>query len=289
MKKIILTFAVCICMVFLSHAQECEVVPFKSLGIMYPAMQIDLLEKEPLDLSRFNLLAPQVKNLSSDSAYKAYIAPSDSSIMVFLVDDQISFFKFCSSKIECDTMQLYIEQNIIEEFTRLQPAGIFQGSVAEADSLIHYIVQKIKDIYPPLPSELAERSEISFSSAVYTMVKSSEGEYIDYAGKIIPVSSLCIYNRNGRNLYFCDLIDSVRQCGADFRQESSTSLKPSVYRITSPGTRYRAFDMNGNFIRSGTWHENSADEFHTPVIVRFENGVAVPLYKKNNDLFGSAL
>ena len=277
MRKVVFTFAVCVCMVILSHAQKCEVVPFKTLGMMYPAMQIDLLEKKTLDLSKFYLLTPQVKNLSSDSVYKAYMAPSDSSIMVFLVDDQISFFKFCSSKNECDTMQLYIEQNIIDEFARLQSAGIFQGSAAEADSLIHYIIQKIKDIYPPLPAEFTSPSDFSFSSAVYTMIKSPEGEYVDYAGKIIPVSSLCIYNRNERNLYFCDLIDSVRQCGADFRQETPASLK-SVRRTVLPEAKYRAFDMNGTFIRSGTWPENSADKFRTPAIIRFENGAAVPLY-----------
>ena len=278
MKKVVFKFLAVLFLVNPLQAQECEVEPFKTLGIMYPAMQIDLLEKEPLDLSRFNLLTPQVKNLSSDSSYKSYIAPSDSSIMVFLVDDQISFFKFCSSKNECDTMGLYIEQSIIDEFIRLQPSGIFQGTAAEADSLIHYIVQKIKDIYPPLPSGSAKVSDFSFSSAVYTMIKSPEGEYIDYAGKIIPVSSLCFYSRNGKDLNFCDLIDTVRQCGADFRQESSTSLKPSGYRMVSPGTKYRAFDMNGNLIHDGVWHKNAAAKFRTPTIIRFENGPAVPVY-----------
>lgn len=171
-------------------------------------------------------------------------------------------------------MQLYIEQNVIEEFIRLQTAGIFQESAAEADSLIHYIVQKIKDIYPPLPSEFAEHSETSFSSAVYTTIKSSEGGYIDYAGKIIPVSSLCIYNRNDRNLYFCDLIDSVRQCGANFRQETPTILN-SMRRAVSPGVKYRVFDMNGNFIRGGVWREEYSNVFRTPVVVQFDNGVTV--------------
>lgn len=63
MKKFVLTFAAILFVVIQLQAQECEIIPFKSLGMMYPAMQIDLLEKKPLDLSRFNLLTPQVKNL----------------------------------------------------------------------------------------------------------------------------------------------------------------------------------------------------------------------------------
>ena len=46
------------------------------------------------------------------------------------------------------------------------------------------------------------------------------------------------------------------------------------------GMRFRAFDLNGNLIRSGKWREEYADEFRTPTIVRFENGLAVPLPRK---------
>jgi len=46
-------------------------------------------------------------------------------------------------------------------------------------------------------------------------------------------------------------------------------------RAALPGMRFRAFDLNGNLIRSGKWREEYADEFRTPTIVRFENGVSV--------------
>lgn len=87
MRKVIFTFAVCVCMVISSHAQKCEVARADKQGIMYPTTQINLFDEYRLDLSKINLLEPSVKNLSADSAYRAYIAPSDSTIMVFLVDD----------------------------------------------------------------------------------------------------------------------------------------------------------------------------------------------------------
>ena len=274
MKKIIFAFMVCICMVILSHAQTCEVTKSDKLGIMYPATQINLPEKYYLDISRTKKLDSLTKKFyAMDSSYWAYIPRSDTSIMVFLAKEVVSFFKICSSKGECDSLAhfFYIDNLIVEEFNQLQSVGIFQGSVAEADSLSRYIVKKIRDVYgDSLPLK------ISFSGAVYTTFKAPKSG--DGAGFTNPVSSLCFYDRNGKDLNFCDLIDTVRQCGADFRQESSTSLKPSGYRMVSPGTKYRAFDMNGNLIHDGVWHKNAAAKFRTPTIIRFENGLAVPVY-----------
>lgn len=272
MRKFILTFAACVCMVILSHAQECEVISYKALDMMYPAMQIDLFKGRGLDLSKVSLINPPVKNLSLNKHYSAYIAPSDSAIMVFLFDNQISFFQLCFSKTECDSLigTLYIEDLIIEEFNRLQPAGVFQGSAAEADSTIHYIVQKIKDMYG---GSFPPDKKFPFSNAVYTLMRNANGEFTEYAGKINPVSSLCIYN----NYNVCSLIDTVRQCGADFVKGSTTALKSPVQHETLSGTKFQAFDMNGNFIRSGSWRENSADKFRTPAIIRFENGFTVQL------------
>lgn len=276
MKKLILAFFACFCLFSHALAQDCEVVPFKTLGLMYPATQIDLFEKPLLDLSKLSLLDPPVKNLSLNSAYKAYVAPSDSSIMVFLVEDQISFFKFCSSKTECDTTPLYIENFIIEELARLQRAGVFQGTAAEADSRIRHIVQKMKDYYGETPPD-----KFSFYGAFYSQKYNSDGEYEEYAGFMLPVSALCSYKRNGLAFNFCGLVDTVRQCGADFRPEAEPPLlaRPSVGKSLLPGLRFRAFDMNGNFVRGGTWREGTAGEFRTPTIVRFENGVTVPLYR----------
>jgi len=52
-------------------------------------------------------------------------------------------------------------------------------------------------------------------------------------------------------------------------------LRSLAVRAALPGMRFRAFDLNGNLIRSGKWREEYADEFRTPTIVRFENGVSV--------------
>ena len=261
-------------MVLFSHAQKCEVVQSDKLGIMYPATQINLSSDHFLDLSKLNRRISSENNFSSmDSTFGAYISHSDSTIMLFVTKDAVSFFKICSSKAVCDSLahNLYIENLIIEEFIRLQNAGVFQGTTAEADSLIHYIVQKIKSVYGgTLPSE------ISFSNAVYTTFNPPISG--DGAGFTNPVSSLCFYNRNGIDLNFCDLIDSVRQCGANFRQETPTILN-SMRRAVPPGMKYRAFDMNGNFIRGGVWREEYSNVFRTPAVVQFDNGVTVRYFR----------
>lgn len=288
MRKLILTFAACVCMAFLSHAQECEVIPYRALDMMYPATQLNYPGKRELVLSKFDLINPPVKNLSSNRLYKAYIAPSDSTIMVFLTGDQISFFKLCSSEKECNRFQLelYIEQVIIEEFNRLQPAGIFQGTAAEADSVIRHIVQAIRNKF--LMNSTTEKSnpenldsyKITFSNVIYSPYNTVDGK--DYVELTNPVSALCNYEKTSQDIDFCGLIDTVRQCGTDFIKGTSTALKYPVQRAVSPGTKFQAFDMNGNFIRSGKWNENSAEEFRTPTIVRFENGFTICLKRQTH-------
>ncbi len=116
MKKIALAIFACLCVTVQLHAQECEVTPYKALDMMYPAMQIDLFKGRGLDLSKVSLINPPVKNLSLNKHYSAYIAPSDSEILVFIFDHQISFFQLRFSKTECYSLivTLYIEDLIIE-------------------------------------------------------------------------------------------------------------------------------------------------------------------------------
>ena len=275
MRKNIFALFALLCIAIPLHAEKCELKGFISLNMMYPAVQINLFDEHRLDLSKISSIEPPVKLLRSDSTQKAYKASSDSTIIVFLVDDQISFFKICSSKTECDSLAyaLYIENLIIEEFERLQPAGVFPGTAAEADSVIRHIVQMIKSIYGPG----VELDDFSFSGATYNNTKATEDQ--DKAGIVVHVAGLCSYNRFGRNYQFCGLIDSVRECPQLFQQEEPPPLKSPVPRTAMPETKFRAFDLNGNFIRSGIWREDSADEFRTPTIVRFENGHTLPLYR----------
>ena len=94
------------------------------------------------------------------------------------------------------------------------------------------------------------------------------------------VTSLCDYEKNESIHSFCGLIDSVSQCPELFQEEPPLALRSPAVRAALPGMQFRAFDLNGNLIRSGKWREEYADEFRTPTIVRFENGLAVPLPRK---------
>ena len=254
MKRFALAFFVCFCLAMQLHAQECEVIGYGYLDIMYPATQINLFDEHRLDMSKMPLLDPPVKNLSSiDSVYWAYISRSDSTIMVFVTEDVLTFFKFCSSKAECESISFLVEDVVIDEFLRLQNAGVFGGSASEADSLIRHIVSVMGKI---------------LTSGLYS-VQYGLPYNEDVAGIYVPVSGFCHYHRSGHDVSFCGLIDSVRQCPELFEGETPLSLRSLVVRAAQPGMQFRAFDMNGNLIRSGKWREEYVDKFRPPIIVQF--------------------
>lgn len=273
MKRFALAFFVCFCMTVQLHAEECEVHHYMELGIGYPATEFNLFDEYRLDLSKLSQLDPPVKNFSSDSVYRAYIAPSDSTIMIFLAEDRVTFFRLCSTKEECNSLYhaYYIDSLIVEEFHRLQSAGILPGSATEADSMIRHAIQMIKSDMPPVDN-------ISLAAGVYNPYKSNGDT--DKGKFVMLVTSLCDYEKNERIHSFCGLIDSVRQCPELFEGEAPLALRSPAMRAALPGMQFRAFDLNGNLIRSGKWREEYATEFRTPTIVRFENGLAVPLPRK---------
>ena len=255
------------------HAEECEVHHYRELGIGYPATEFNLFDEYRLDLSKLSQLDPPVKNFSSDSIYRAYIAPSDSTIMIFLAEDRVTFFRLCSTKEECNSLYhaYYIDSLIVEEFHRLQSAGILPGSATEADSMIRHAIQMIKSDLPPVDN-------ISLAAGVYNPYKHTGDT--DKGGFVMLVTSLCDYEKEESIHSFCGLVDSVRQCPELFQEEVPLSLKSPVPQVPIQGMRFRAFDLNGNLIGSGEWREEYADDFRTPTIVRFENGLAVPLPRK---------
>ena len=275
MKKLAIALFVYFCMIVQLHAEECEVHHHKELGIEYPATEFNLFDEFLLDLSKLPQLDPPVKNLSSNPVYRAYIAPSDSTIMIVLTEDRVTFFKLCSSREECNGFArvYYIDSLIVEEFRRLHSAGVLPGTAAEADSMIRHAIQMMKSGMPSVDN-------ISLSGCVYNLYKPTGDS--DKGGRVMSTAGLCVYEDKDGTISFCGLVDSVSRCPQLFQQEEPPPLKLPVLRAALPGMYFRAYDMNGNFIRSGTWREGSADEFRAPTIIRFEDGYTFPLYSPKN-------
>lgn len=268
MKRFALAFFVCFCLAMQLHAQECEVVSDGHLNITYPATRINLLDDNHLDMAKMPLLEPTVENFSNlSSVYWAYQTRSDSSVVVFVAEDCLTFFKICASQMECDSLEkrFLVEDVVADEFMRLQEAGVFRGTASEADSVIHHILEKMSSIRPS-----------GLASISYNMFRKNE----DAAEIFLSSGEFCTYYGKTPRPYFCGLVDTVRQCGPSFREQYPLSLKSPVPQVPIQGMQFRAFDLNGNLIRSGKWREEYADEFRTPTIVRFENGLAVPLPRK---------
>ena len=273
MKRIATAFFVYFCITVQLYAEECDVHYSKELGIEYPATEFNLFDEFLLDLSKLPQLDPPVKNLSSNPVYRAYIAPSDTTIMIFLTEDRVTFFKLCSSRDECNSFArvYYIDSLIVEEFRRLHSAGVLPGTATEADSMVRHAIQMMKSAMPSVDN-------ISLSGCVYNLYKPTGDS--DKGGRVMSTAGLCVYEDKDGTISFCGLVDSVRQCPELFQEEAPLSLRSPAVRAALPGMQFRAFDMNGNLIRSGKWREEYADEFRSPAIVRFENGLAVSLPRK---------
>ena len=131
--------------------------------------------------------------------------------------------------------------------------------------MIHHILEKMSSIRPS-----------GLASISYNMFRNNE----DAAEIFLSSGEFCTYYGKTPRPYFCGLVDTVRQCGPSFREQYPLSLKSPVPQVPIQGMQFRAFDLNGNLIRSGKWREEYADEFRSPAIVRFENGLAVSLPRK---------
>ena len=232
-------------------------VSYGHLDITYPATRINLLDDNHLDMAKMPLLEPTVENFSNlSSVYWAYQTRSDSSVVVFVAEDCLTFFKICASQIECDSLEkrFLVEDVVADEFMRLQEAGVFRGTASEADSVIHHILEKMSSIRPS-----------GLASISYNMFRNNE----DAAEIFLSSGEFCTYYGKTPRPYFCGLVDTVRQCGPSFREQYPLSLKSPVPQVPIQGMQFRAFDLNGNLIRSGKWREEYVDKFRPPIIVQF--------------------
>lgn len=238
------------------YAQNCEVKSYHTLGMMYPATEINLFDNYTLDLSKMPMVEPALENFNKgNTEYWAYLSQADSSIMVFVLEDGLKFFKICTSQFDCDqkSNDFLIRNIIIEEFNRLQAAGVFMGTAQEADSLIHHIVDKIEN---------APFSATVYDAKSYNLRRKNE----DKAEMIAPKSSFCSNLGGKYEGQLCGVIDSVRQC--ILAPETSQVLRKSFIRNVSYGKLYYIFDLNGNVIYSGIWQDKTP-RYHFPTIIKF--------------------
>lgn len=250
-------FLICLMLSTLLYAQDCVVTksggsPF--FGMFYPGTEIYLFEKYELDLSKMPEVRPEVINYSaSEKDYWAYLAKSDSSVMVFILEDGLFFFELCSSKDDCDSKArtFYIKDIIVEEFKRLQSAGVFQGSAEEADSLILHIVDKLEN--EPI-------NTLSFDSKTYNY----SNQDVDEVNLALSASAFCTHTAGKYNGDLCDIVDSVRQCVLSSFSTGIVRLLP--HRKRSFESQYRIFDLNGNYINC----EKSGDvqKYRVPVVLQ---------------------
>lgn len=234
---------VVICLLFSAFifAQDCVVEKRNPMEFAYPATEINLLDNYTFDLSKMPNVLPKIENFSTnDTAYWAYQATSDSSVMVFVLTDAIKFFKMCSSVEECNSLVRthFIENIVIEEFLRLQLAGVFKGSATEADSLIRRIVALMKDV----------RQE-GLSNMSYNLYHANQ----DKASLITNNGMFCKNMGGHYEGDLCGLIDTVRQCKIHLQEPMS--LKSPLPQNGMPEFRNHVFynrDASGRFLNNNT-------------------------------------
>lgn len=233
--------AVICCLMFsFLFAQDCEVKSWKNLNITYPAVEINLPNDDMLDLSKMSFILPKIENFSmNDSVYWAYLAQSDSSIMVFVQSNAVKFFKICSSEKECGEKEkdFFVKDVIVDEFNRLQLAGVFRESALDVDSLIHHIIEKIE-------SNVVSR--YGYSTLSYLPED-------DMAYENVTAAAFCAIRRSPFSGDLCGLIDTVRQCKLHF--EPPMLLRNSLLQKNPPKNQISSFharDAAGKILQSNT-------------------------------------
>lgn len=231
---------ICLLLSAFIFAQDCEVKSYLSLRLTYPAAEIRLPSEFTLNLSKMPDVLPKIKNFSTnDTAYWAYQAMSDSSVLVFVLTGAVKFFKICSSEEECHVFDgtFFIRDFIIEEFNRFQAAGVFSGSSEESDSLIHHIIERFE------VGDVSGKTNYSGRtySPDYDMAASANTSAISCRVPIQYEGDLCA------------VIDTVRQCkihlqspmslGNPLRQNNALEFRNQVFRNR---------DASGKFLNKST-------------------------------------
>ena len=283
------------------NAAECNVTHHQGSGgstdvyMGYPATALYLFEGNYLDLSKMNLREPAVKNASSTDTAWVYRSALDSTMIVIVTEKVVKVARVAYSDDEkalADSLFTVKHKDVyIDEFPRLQKAGVFKGTAEQADYLVTHVFELCKKYYS---------KEFGYTGCEFNPPEQrgrNGGKDVDMID--MPLALAAVAGE------FTILLDTLNTCpelkfsSEESVTESSSSIasssstdKPSAnlkmaqtaihlskvgqkrYHIAGikPGAIYMVFSLNGQLLKNGALEGNLFDAPTLPVILMFKDG-----------------
>ena len=273
------------------NAAECNVTHHQGSGgstdvyMGYPATALYLFEGNYLDLSKMGQREPSVKNASSTDTAWVYRSALDSTMIVIVTEKVVKVARVAYSDDEkalADSLFTVKHKDVyMDEFPRLQKAGVFRGTAEQADSLVTHVFESCQRFYS---------KDLGYAGCEFNPPEQrgrNGGKDIDMVD--MPLALAAVAGE------FTILLDTLNTCPElKFATDSSTDaiatkahqvkvpfvrLGQSRFRITGvkPGTPYKAFSLNGQLLESGIFKGNVYATPVLPVILMLNDGRGIYL------------
>ena len=266
------------------HAAECNVTHHQGGGgstdvyMGYPATALYLFEGDYLDLSKMSQREPAVKNASSTDTAWVYRSELDSTMIVIVTEKVVKVARVTYSDDESsrvDSLFTVKHKDVyIDEFPRLQKAGVFKGTAEQADSLVNHVFDLCQKFYC---------KELGYSGCEFNPPEQrgrNGGKDVDMVD--MPLALAAVAGE------FTILLDTLNTCPElKFPVDTATTflrlpqasagfakLGQNRYQIAGvkPNSAYQAFSLNGQLLKSGSLEGNVFAAPALPVILMLDNG-----------------
>jgi len=266
------------------HAAECSYEPpvresgSAGFSFGYPAAALYLFEGDYLDLSKMDKREPAVKNADGTDTAWVYRSELDSTMIVIVTEKVVKVARVTYSDDESsrvDSLFTVKHKDVyIDEFPRLQKAGVFKGTAEQADSLVNHVFDLCQKFYC---------KELGYSGCEFNPPEQrgrNGGKDVDMVD--MPLALAAVAGE------FTILLDTLNTCPElKFPVDTATTflrlpqasagfakLGQNRYQIAGarPNSAYKAFSLNGQLIESGILNNGVFTAKKLPVILMLDNG-----------------
>ena len=274
------------------HAAECNVTHHQGGGgstdvyMGYPATALYLFEGDYLDLSKMSQREPAVKNASGTDTAWVYRSALDSTMIVIVTEKVVKVARVTYSDDEntrMDSLFTVKHKDVYkDEFPRLQKAGVFKGTAEQADSLVNHVFDLCQKFYS---------KDYGYGGCVFNPPEQrgrNGGKDVDMVD--MPLALAAVAGE------FTILLDTLNTCPDIKFPPESTTASPAIpglsqarfsfkklgqnrYLIAGakPNSPYKAFSLNGQFLKGGVLEGNVFVAPALPVILMLESGQRIYL------------
>lgn len=271
------------------HAAECNVTHHQGTGgstdiyLGFPATALYLFEDSYLDLSKMSLREPAVKNAAGTDTAWVYRSELDSTMIVIVTEKVVKVARVTYSDDESsrvDSLFTVKHKDVyIDEFPRLQKAGVFKGTAEQADSLVTHVFELCQRYYS---------KEFGYTGCEFNPPEKRRrngGGDVDVAD--VPLAYAAVAGE------FTILLDTLNTCPElKFPVDTATTflrlpqasagfakLGQNRYQIAGvkPNSAYKAFSLNGQLLKSGSLEGNVFAAPALSVILMLDNGQSLYL------------